>query len=465
MRRLRNRIVILGLVTALLLVIAIVNVASLIAKIILGVMPSIPEIIWLIVVFAAMAFCIRLIAGNVRRMRKGPRTARGIVWVYRFGHSVDSDGDGTNTETFLFRLDDGTQLKFSDSDLPAGADRDLRMQTPGTHIIISWFEGTSIIETIWFDPAFPPARPSDAVVERVNREDDDYTIIHRLPTDWERKERAKAAREAHPNGNATTAPAPEQAQEEQATTPKIRLHVAAADGPAGDGTAASSPASAPGRSAVAQQVAFTAAQEDVRARYRVFDKPTKIVIGVLVFVVAVRMSTSSPFGREHMMNNAWPFLALMALAAWLLGHAVVQWALMSRSDRYRNVEKDMRLPLIRGVMVRHVVPMLLCLAIGLTGAALTMQTVWKGPTTMPVTMSAFDHHTETDDDNDSYEYSDFTFTEDSGRTIIISVRKDDEGYILDQTGDRTGRHLVLTYWDSGGGKAVFDSARPDPSAE
>ncbi|PWG59075.1 hypothetical protein [Bifidobacterium catulorum] len=469
MRRLRNRIIRRGVIAALMLIVAVPSLSSMIAKIILGAMPSVFEIAGLFVTVAVMGLCAASIMRNVRRMRTGPRTARGIVWLYRIEHSTDSDGGDTTRETYQFRMDDGVTLSFLSSDLPAGAGRDVRTRTPGTHIILRWFEGTDIIETIMFDPAYPPTRPEDAFVERVDKDRYDYTVTHRLPTDWEREERAAAVRGT--KTNATPTPTTAKRTMADRAEPAVRFHIdAAADRPDADDADAGSPtagsASGPAvRSEVSRQVEFTAAQEDAKARYRVFDRPTKTVVTLLIVIAIVKTYTAPPFGREHMLLAIWPFLALLALAAWLLGHAVAQRVMMGRSVAFRRVTADTRSALLRGNLMRHLVPMVLCLAIGLTGTLWTLGTIRRGPVTEPVTLSAIDHRTGSDDGSDSREYTDFTFVDDSGNVIRIRVNKDDERHILDETGDRTGRRLILTYWEAGGGRSVFDSARPDPSAE
>ncbi|NEH10552.1 hypothetical protein [Bifidobacterium saimiriisciurei] len=409
---------------------------------------TLADIVWMLGLIVVVAICIYYTVRNIRLLRRGVTTARGIIWMFNEIHSTDSDGDPTTRFEYTIRLERGDTLKFAE--LPVYGRIERLMKTPGTHIILRWIEDTDIIDLIEPDPGYPQPNPYDVVEERRgdnanrsagsgnasnNRNDDadkHYTVVRRMATSQEHEWRTSHM-SSMPYG-ATTMP---------------YMAPAAQGTDGGNGNADDD-----------------AAWYDAKRRYAVLlNPPTMLFFFGLVALTGYQLGTMSPFGVERVMQDAVVFVSALVFAVWMIIHMLVQGPSLAHDDIYRHEPRQVRSRLLRRNIVRHCIGIVVFLAIGLSGLSGVFGTLQQGPVTKPVTFSSFAHHTETDDDDDETEYADFTFTDALGEEIGISVESSHEEYILRQTGERTGRGLVLTYWDLGHGNYAYDHARPNATTE
>ena len=444
MRKLRDQIIMLTVAAAALLAYTVVRFVWLVSTGIGGPL-TFSDFLFLLGILAAVGGCVWGIVRNARRMLRGTRTSRAIIWMFREIHTTDSDGDPTTHDKYTIRLEHGGELEFDK--LPAYGRNARLMETPGTHIILRWIEGTDVIDLIEPDPAFRPPMPYDVVEEREDKSKTDYTITRRMATLEEHNRRL-----AHLPRTPYGAPV---------------MPVAAWGAPNAAGAVmGEAPNAAATNAETAAGKEHKDALDDAKTRYAVlFNPPTLTFLCGLFILIPYQLWTMSPYGAERVLQNAVVFVAALVFAVWMLIHMAVQGAGLAADDLYRHEPKAVRATMLRRNIVRHCIGVAVFLVIGLVGLSGVSGTLHRGPVTEPVTFSSLAYHTETDSDGDDTDYTDFTFTDASGKDIGISVESADDAYVLHQIGNRTGRGLILTYWDLGGGTYVYDHASPDASTE
>ncbi|MBT1177601.1 hypothetical protein JS532_08530 [Bifidobacterium callimiconis] len=403
----------------------------------------------IVIFLALLCFCLYKLATYIMLLREGPRTAHGIIWEYKKTQTKDSDGDTVTHVTHTMRLDDG-EILYSLERIPQSAFRDGMMWdkfiTPGTYVIMTWYEKPFICVALRPDPEHPVPATAD---ER-----------HRIadPT-WD----------------------PELDRKLDETMDRA---FASAGNNDGSGTDNADGASNTADTQHAEDNSSEPPKPTIRTLnpkpFRIFNIILAVVMLGIIAMLIIQAANSLPFGRQGVYKNMSLGLVFACIVVWILVHATGRRMLLRRlSKRTTVLDQDTgeRVPLpkdeidaeIRDNGIRHPIWTIIVAVFAVMMLIGPIQTAIAGPQTVPVTYQGVEHREETDEDDGSITiYADFHFRTENGRTLTITTDWDQRTTIEQQAGQE-GRHLLLTYWGNDQNSfdrvLIFDNAKADPKYE
>lgn len=409
----------------------------------------------LVIFLPLLCFCIYKLAMYIGLLRQGPRNAYGMIWEYSKTETTDSDGDTVTSITHTIRLNDGEMINARR--IPQSAFQDGMMWpqfiTPGTYVILAWYEKPFIPVALRPDPAHPvPAT-----------DDERHRIID--PT-W------------RPEPKMTPVPNTVLAGTTNGTPSAVTSGDAVTNGTGADANNNGHETQADTKDADTKDSESTPSIEKLNPKP--FKRLNAIFNIIIVFVLAgvmLRSTGLTPFGIEGIYKRMALGVAFGCFAVWTLVRMVAQYVLLSvvgKTTTMRDHVTGDQVPLPQDTIAAEKKTTLIMHLIGAAIVAVIAtfmligpaQTLIAGPQSVSVTYQGVERREETDEDDDTTSvYADFRFRTENGETLTITTDWNWRSTIEKQAGDN-GNRLLLTYWGSQNNffdhKLIFDNAKPDP---
>lgn len=438
------------------------------------------DVIGIIVFLPLLCFCLYKLITYILLLRQGPRTAHGMIWEYKKTETTDSDGDTVTSVTHTIRLDDGEMIHGVDH-IPQSVFRDGMMWdqfiTPGTYVIITWYEKPFVCVALRPDPAHPVPATAD---ERHRIADPDWNPELDRKLD-ETMDRAFAAA-GNDGGSATGGTV--------SVGGAARGNGSDGNGSATGGTSDISNAgvtddtsSGTGRTNNGNgdsASSIPTIEEQNPTPFKRFNRTLMAIMLIIIVVMLAQMGSLSPFGIQGVYKNMTTGLVCGCFVVWILVHMIGKRILLRRVgkqvtfwDRARGERVHLSQKEIddtrHASLIAHMIGAVIVAALTALPLIGPVQTAVAGPQTVSVTYQGVERRVETGDDDDSTTiYADFHFRTDNGTTLTITTDWDQRTTIERQSGQE-GRHLLLTYWGNDQNPLdrhlIFDNAKADPKYE
>ena len=409
----------------------------------------------LVIFLPLLCFCIYKLATYIRLLWRGPRTTHGMVWEYTKSETTDSDGDTVTNVTHTIRLNGGEIINASSIPQSAFQDGMMWMQfiTPGTYVILTWYEKPFIPVALRPDPAHPvPAT-----------EDERHRIVNPY---WGPEPKTTPV----PNPVSTTT----NGFPGIPTTETNGIVTVANETRSDTGTAAHTDESKDG----SKDSESTPSIEKLNPKpFKRLNSIFNIIIVIVLAGVMLRSTGLTPFGIEGIYKRMALGMAFGCFAVWTLVRMIAQYVLLSvvgKTTTMRDRVTGDQVPLPQDTIAAEKKTTLIMHLIGAAIVAVIAtfmligpaQTLIAGPQSVSVTYQGVERREETDEDDDSTSvYADFHFRTENGETLTITTDWNWRSTIEKQAGDN-GNHLLLTYWGDQNNffshDLVFDNAKPDP---
>lgn len=416
------------------------------------------DVIGIIVFLPLLCFCLYKLAMYILLLREGPRTAHGMIWEYKKTETTDSDGDTVTSVTHTIRLDDGEILHGIDQ-IPQSAFRDGMMWdkfiTPGTYVIMTWYEKPFICVALRPDPEHPVPATAD---ERHRIADPDWNpeLDRKLDETMDRAF-ASAGNSADTDGTSRMS---------YAGSTEDTSNAGGAGGTSNGNNDDSSASSKP------------TIKEQNPTPFKRFSRTLMAIMLIIIVTMLTWAGSLSSFGIQGVYKNMSMGLICSCCVVWILVHMIGKRILLRRVGKQvtfwdRTVGERVHLPQkeiddeLHSNLVSHTIGAIIVAALTALTLIGPVQTAMAGPQTVSVTYQGVERREETDDDSTTV-YADFHFRTDNGKTLTITTDWDQRPTIERQSGQE-GRHLLLTYWGNDQNpfdrNLIFDNAKADPKYE